>query len=130
MGARIVVIEDHPVSLKLMSYLLGRFGHEVHTASDGRTGVDLVHAVAPDLVLCDIQLPGLDGFGVLAELQNTPVPVVAMTALAMVGDRERILAAGFDGYVSKPIDARTFAGVVDAFLPAGLRSSVAGTAAE
>lgn len=114
--ARIVVIEDHAVSLQLLRYLLEKAGHEVRAASDGESGVALVRETRPDLVLCDIQLPRLDGFGVRQALSDLDVPVVAMTALAMVGDRERILATGFDGYISKPIEPRTFLATIASYL--------------
>lgn len=126
----ILIIEDHPVSLKLMTHLLDRYGHRVHGATNGTEGVALALTVRPDVILCDIQLPGLDGFGVRAAVSEKlpATPVVALTALAMVGDRERMLAAGFDGYLSKPIEPRTFIQAVEEHLPPRLRSGGGRTA--
>jgi CheY-like chemotaxis protein len=120
--ARILVIEDSPINLRLMGYLLGSFGHTVLEAPDGETGLARV-AEGPDLVLCDIHLPGIDGYEVARTLKGDPVrrtiPLVAVTALAMVGDRERVLEAGFDGYLAKPIEPQTFVSQVEAFLADG-----------
>ncbi|MGH9362053.1 MAG: response regulator, partial [Thermoanaerobaculia bacterium] len=121
MGARLLIIEDNPANLALMSYLLHAYGHEVRSAMDGESGLEEVRRNAPELVICDLQLPRLDGYGVLARLRQHPVfgaiPVVAVTAFAMVGDRDRVLAAGFDGYIAKPISPETFVRQVEAFLP-------------
>ena len=118
--ARILIIEDNPTNLELMSYLLKAFGHEVLTAMDGAEGIAAVRRSTVELILCDVQLPKLDGFGVVAHLKSQPalhsIPIVAVTALAMVGDRDKLLAAGFDGYLSKPIDPETFVSAVVAFL--------------
>lgn len=123
--AHVLVIEDNPGSLALMSYLLGAFGHRVTTATDGVAGLEAVGRETPDLVVCDIHLPGVDGYEVARRLKADPVlgrvPLVAVSALAMVGDRERGLAAGFDGYISKPIEPGKFVAQVEAFLPAGRR---------
>jgi PAS domain S-box-containing protein len=100
---------------------LQAFGHTPLEAVDGETGLDLIQREAPELILCDIHLPGMDGFGVARQLKGHPaysaIPLVAVTALAMVGDRDRILSAGFDGYITKPIVPETFVGQVEAFLP-------------
>ena len=122
--ARILVIEDNPTNLELMSYLLKAYGHEILTAIDGKEGVEVAHRSRPELIICDVQLPKLDGFGVAARLKSHPalrsIPLVAVTALAMVGDRDKLLTAGFDGYLSKPIQAehlrRTIAEVTAASL--------------
>jgi len=118
--ARILVIEDNPTNLELMSYLLKAFGHEVVTAMDGEEGIEAVRRSIVDLIICDVQLPKLDGFGVVVHLKTQPalrsIPILAVTALAMVGDRDKLLAAGFDGYLSKPIDPETFVPAVVAFL--------------
>jgi CheY-like chemotaxis protein len=120
--ARIVVIEDDPDSMELMVYLLQAFGHQPVEATDGLAGLEAVAREQPDLVLCDIQLPRLDGREVAHRLKKDPalrrIPLVAVTALAMLGDRSRMLDAGFDGYLSKPIDPQRFVGQVEAFLPA------------
>jgi len=120
MSGRIVVVEDNPASLELMGYVLRAFGHVVYLAADGAQGLELVQSVHPDLVVCDIQLPRVDGWEVARRLKANPalnqIPLVAVTALAMVGDRDRVLAAGFDGYISKPIHPEDFVKQVDAFL--------------
>jgi two-component system cell cycle response regulator len=125
--ARILLIEDNPDNLDLMSYLLTAYGHAVATAEDGETGIATALATRPDLIACDIHLPGVDGYGVAKALKAdealAAVPVVAVTALAMVGDREKILGAGFDGYITKPIDPQRVVSELDAFLPAHLRGS-------
>jgi two-component system cell cycle response regulator len=119
-GARIAVIEDNPANLELMRYILVAFGHRVSTASDGQAGYDLVLRERPELVVCDLQLPLVDGFEIARRLKSDPalsaIPLIAVTALAMVGDREKVLASGFDGYISKPLEPQSFIGQVDAFL--------------
>jgi len=119
-GARIAVIEDNPANLELMRYILAAFGHKVSTAADGQAGYELILRERPELVVCDLQLPLVDGFEVARRLKSNPalsvIPLVAVTALAMVGDRERVLAAGFDGYISKPLEPQTFIAQIDAFL--------------
>ena len=120
MGARILVIEDNPTNLDLMGYLLKAFGHTVLTAIDGEEGLEAVRREALDLIICDVQIPKFDGYEVAARLKNHPVfgkiPLIAVTALAMVGDRDKMLTAGFDGYISKPINPETFVREVEAFL--------------
>ncbi len=124
MAASILVIEDHPANLELMSYLLTSFGYTVRTAEDGQIGLDAARTEKPDLIICDIQIPVLDGMTVARELKRSPrlsdVPLLAVTAYAMVGDRDRLLAAGFDGYISKPIAPESFVSQVEAYLPAQL----------
>jgi two-component system cell cycle response regulator DivK len=126
MGSRILVIEDNPTNLELMTYLLNAFGHATLTAGDGRAGVEAALRELPDLILCDLALPLLDGFGVVRWLRAEPtllgVPVVAVTASAMVGDRDKVIATGFDGYISKPITPETFVAEVERYLPEGGRS--------
>lgn len=127
MAARILIIEDNPVNMELMAYLLTSFGYAVKIAPDGKAGVDLALQEPPDLVICDIEMPGLDGFGVLRALrergETRSLPMIAVTAYAMVGDHERMLAAGFDGYLSKPIDPETFVKDVATYLPEKQRST-------
>jgi two-component system cell cycle response regulator len=129
--ARILLIEDNPDNLDLMSYLLTAYGHAVTTAEDGESGIAAARTSRPDLIACDIHLPGVDGYDVATALKSDPtladVPVIAVTALAMVGDRERILAAGFDGYITKPIDPQRVVGELDAYLPANLRGAAPDT---
>jgi two-component system cell cycle response regulator len=124
MGARILVVEDNAANLELMTYLLRAFGHATEAARDGRKGVEMAVRGGFDAIVCDIQLPGLDGFEVaraIREHGGPPIPLLAVTAFAQVGDRERALAAGFDGYISKPIEPETFVQQVEAFLPASQR---------
>lgn len=131
MNARVLVIEDDPISLRLMSYLLRSAGCLTLTAADGEAGLRVASAERPDLVLCDIQLPKVDGFGVVAAITTDPqlrsIPVVAVTALAMVGDRERIMRAGFSGYVSKPIEPMRFIEQIEAFLSLASSTQTAAT---
>lgn len=126
--ARLLVIEDNPANLELMTYLLHAFGHETVTAGDGAQGLALAEAGGVDLIVCDVHLPKLDGYEVAKRLKAHPVlrrlPLVAVTALAMVGDRDKVLAAGFDGYIAKPLDPESFVSEVDAFLAVNLRSLV------
>jgi len=127
MGARILAVEDTPHNLYLMTYLLEAGGHEVDQATSGTEGLAAARASKPDLVLLDIQLPDLDGHRVLTLLREDPdladVAVVAVTAYAMVGDRDKKLSAGFDGYLSKPLDPETFVASVEVHLPPPLRGS-------
>ena len=109
--ARILIVEDSPDNMKLFRTILGLKGHEVTGLSGGEGLLDTIEQGSPDLVLMDIQLPGKDGFTLLQEIRESPlagVRVIALTAHAMTGDRERALDAGFDGYITKPIDIRSF----------------------
>ncbi|TMQ51538.1 MAG: response regulator [Candidatus Eisenbacteria bacterium] len=112
MHLRVLVVEDDPDSLELMIYLFRAFGHEALGAASGDTALGVAAAATPDLILCDLRLPGMDGFELLSRFKADPgtrsIPVVAVTAYAMPGDRERVMGAGFDGYVSKPIDPQSF----------------------
>lgn len=127
MSARILVIEDNPANMELMTYLLSAFGYQVDNANDGEEGMDCALQSPPNLIICDLELPGINGFVVVkhlrGQIQTKRVPMVAVTAYAMVGDRDRILASGFDGYISKPIDPETFVQEVETFLPTGTRAS-------
>jgi two-component system cell cycle response regulator DivK len=119
MTARILVIEDNTKNLKLVRDILQFAGYEVVEARTGEEGVEAALRCAPDLVLMDLQLPGIDGTEALRQLragEQRRVPVVAVTAFAMREDKERALAAGFDGYLEKPISVRAFPSQVDAFL--------------
>lgn len=123
MPTRILVIEDNPANMELMTYLLNAFGYELLTASDGETGLTMAIREQPDLIICDVHLPQLDGYGVIRVLKRQPalqeIPAIAVTALAMAGDRDKLLDAGFDGYISKPIEPETFIAEIAKFLPAG-----------
>lgn len=120
--ARILVIEDHPTNLELMTYLLTAWGHEVSTAVDGPQGLAAARALRPDLVVCDIGLPGMDGYAVARALKADPatatLPLVAVTAYAMVGDQEKALRAGFDAHVPKPIEPMALMAALAPFLSA------------
>jgi diguanylate cyclase (GGDEF)-like protein/PAS domain S-box-containing protein len=120
-SARILIIEDNPTNMELMTYLLNAFGYTALMAHDGEQGVAMARQELPDLIICDVHLPKLDGYGVVAQLKKDPalrpIPTLAVTALAMVGDRERLLAAGFDGYIGKPIEPDTFVTQIESFLP-------------
>jgi len=126
---RILLIEDNPANLELMTYLLGAFGYSARTATDGLAGLAAAVSEPFDLIVCDINMPGIDGCAVARRLKADParqhIPLVAVTALAMVGDRDKVLAAGFNGYIAKPIDPETFVRQVEAFLPPAKRKSVA-----
>ncbi len=109
--AKILIVEDSPDNMKLFRALLGSRGHEVTGLSGGERLLETIDGTGPDLVLMDIQLPGKDGFALLGEIRASShgkLRVLALTAHAMSGDRERALEAGFDGYITKPIDIRNF----------------------
>lgn len=129
MATRILVVEDHPASMEMMSFLLEAFGYAVISAGDGERGLEAARRDLPDLVVCDVHLPGRDGYEVVRELKSAAatrdIPVVAVTALAMVGDREKLLQAGFDDYVSKPIEPERFVGQIESHLPAQRRAAPA-----
>ncbi len=122
-GNRILVVEDNPLNLKLVRDVLTVSGYEVVAAPSGEEGVSLAQTCEPDLVLMDIQLPGIDGYEALRLLRQNPqldgVPVVAVTAFAMREDRERAAREGFDGYLGKPISVRALASQVGEFLSNG-----------
>ena len=114
--AKILIVEDNPDNMRLVRTVLRLKGHVIHELTDGEGMLALIAAEQPDLVLMDIQLPGKDGFELLEEIRRSPTPrlrVVALTAHAMSGDRDRTLEAGFDGYITKPIDIRGFPLQVD-----------------
>lgn len=125
MGARILIIEDDPASRELVKYLLESAGHTVLIASEGGTAVRTAIDAKPDLLICDLQLPVMNGYQIIQSLLESPqwhkVPIIAVTAFSMAGDREKTLAAGFDEHISKPIDPRHFVAQIESFLPAALR---------
>jgi CheY-like chemotaxis protein len=116
----ILIVEDNPANQLLVSAVLEREGYRLELAGSAVEARAVLARALPDLILMDIQLPGMDGLTFTAELKADPVsagiPVVALTALAMAGDRERALAAGCIGYISKPINTRTFADEVRSYL--------------
>jgi two-component system cell cycle response regulator DivK len=119
----ILVVEDNERNLKLLRDVLEYAGYDVRVARTGEDGVTLAVKEPPDLVLMDLQLPGIDGMEALRQLRASPrtadIPVVAVTAQAMKQDRERVLEAGFDGYVEKPISVRAFPEQVRGYLSGG-----------
>lgn len=125
--ARILVIEDDPASLELMRYLLQAFGHEVRSATDGASGLASVHRDPPEIIVCDVQLPEIDGLEIARRLKQDPalrdIPLIAVTASAMAGDRRAVLAAGFDLYIAKPIAPQAFVEQIAAVA----RAAAAGT---
>jgi CheY-like chemotaxis protein len=120
---RILVIEDNERNLKLVRDVLQHAGYQVLEARTGEDGVELAERSAPDLVLMDLQLPGIDGTEALRQLRHSPrtaaVPVVAVSAYAMKDDRDRALRAGFDGYLEKPLSVRLLSDQVRGFLRLG-----------
>ena len=118
----ILIIEDNERNLKLVRVVLQFYGFQTVEARTAEDGLALASANPPDLVLLDLQLPGIDGLEAFRQLRGSSstagVPVVAVTALAMKDDRERVLRAGFDGYLEKPISVRELPGQVRAFLTA------------
>ena len=105
--ARILIIEDNHANMKLASLLLRNAGHTALCATDAETGLTLARADKPDLILMDIQLPGMDGLAATALLKQDPstaeIPIIALTAMAMKEDREKTNAAGCDAYIAKPL---------------------------
>lgn len=120
--ARILIIEDNPTNLELMVYLITACGHEAVEAHEGAEGLRKARSENPALILLDIHMPQMDGYEVARRLRADPdcsrIPLVAVTALAMVGDREKILASGFNGYIAKPIEAEVLLSQINAFLAA------------
>jgi two-component system cell cycle response regulator DivK len=117
----ILVVEDNEKNLKLVRDVLEYAGYDVRVARTAEDGITLAVKEPPDLVLMDLQLPGMDGMEALRRLRENPrtadIPVVAVTAQAMKQDRERVLDAGFNGYVEKPISVRAFPDQVRSVLP-------------
>jgi CheY-like chemotaxis protein len=124
MSARILIVDDNSDNLTLMDYLLRAGGYTPQLATSGHDGVRIAADQRPDLILLDIQMPEMDGYQVAAAVRAQPesetIVIVAVTAFAMVGDQERIIAAGFDGYLTKPITPETFVRDVEQYLHAGL----------
>ena len=112
MPEKILVVEDNEANRILMRQILTYHGYDVLEATDGLTGLEMARAHMPALILLDIQMPVMNGFAVIRELRNNPelrkIKAIAVTSFAMKGDREKALQAGFDEYVTKPIDTREF----------------------
>jgi two-component system cell cycle response regulator DivK len=118
--AKVLVVEDNPANMKLATFLLQSAGHSVLSATDAEAGLTLARGEHPNLILMDIQLPGMDGLEATVLLKRDTatraIPVIALTALAMKGDEERIRAAGCDGYIAKPMGYRDFLATIAAEL--------------
>ncbi len=121
MKAKILLIEDNEENRYLTTFLLEKHGYDVVHAETGFRGIELASQERPDLILLDIQLPGMDGHDVARILKSDPllkhIPIVAVTSYAMVGDREKVFASGAEGYLEKPITPETFVKEVERYLP-------------
>lgn len=121
--AKVLIVEDNPANMTLAVFLLESAGHTVITATDAEAGLTLARAEQPNLILMDIQLPGMDGLEATRLLKQhdatRAIPVIALTALAMKGDEERIRAAGCDGYIAKPLAYKDFLAVIAESLDGG-----------
>jgi two-component system cell cycle response regulator DivK len=117
---KILVVEDNDMNMQLVEFLLEEGGFEIVKASSGEEALALTSMNAPDLILMDIHLPGLDGLSVVrkmkGDVRTARTPILALTAHAMRGDKDRFLEAGFDGYISKPIDVKTFVSSISRYL--------------
>ena len=122
MPATVLVIEDNRDNMELADYLLRAYGYKPLLASGGLEAILIAVEQRPDLILLDVGMPGMDGYDVAVAIRQHPAlrrtRIVAVAASAMVGDRERIAAAGFDGYIPKPINPETFIRQIERFLPA------------
>lgn len=118
--ARILIVEDNPANMKLATLLLHKAGHTALCAVDAETGLTLARAERPDLILMDVQLPGMDGMAATALLKKDPataaIPVIALTAMAMKEDREKTKVAGCDAYIAKPLRYQELFAAIDALL--------------
>ena len=128
-SAPVLIVDDSPDNLKLTQILLEMEGYQVFTAQDAEQALTILETCRPELILMDIQLPGMDGLELTRLLRRQPhlrdVAIVALTAYAMKGDDANARAAGCDGYITKPIDTRIFPGVVQGFLRARRQSRLA-----
>jgi two-component system cell cycle response regulator DivK len=118
--ARILIVEDNPANMKLATLLMGNAGHTALCAGDAETGLTLARAEQPDLILMDVQLPGMDGFAATALLKQDPltasIPVIALTAMAMKADEEKSELAGCDAFIAKPLRYRELYAAIDRLL--------------
>jgi len=112
MKHKILIIEDNEQNMYLITFLLKNYGYEIVQAYNGKDGIRFAREKKPDVILLDIQLPGINGYQVAEELRKDQslknVPIIAVTSYAMAGDKERVLAAGATGYIEKPINPDTF----------------------
>lgn len=122
-SASVLIVDDNPTNMKLVSFLLSSKGYQVRTANSADEAVKAVEHSLPQLILMDIQLPGMDGLSLTRKLRADPktanIVIIAVTAYAMKGDEEKALAAGCDAYISKPIDTRTLPDTVAKCLARG-----------
>lgn len=120
MMKKVLVIEDNEQNIYLVTFILEKQGYQVLQARTGIEGLELAQKNTPELILLDIQLPGMDGYAVARELRKSPTliktPIIAVTSYAMPGDRESAIDAGCSGYIEKPIDPETFMSQVESFL--------------
>ncbi|HUP61833.1 MAG TPA: response regulator [Thermoanaerobaculia bacterium] len=123
MTRKILVVEDNDMNMQLVEFLLEEGGYDIVKATSGEEALNIVRDTdngAPDLILMDIHLPGMDGLSVVRAMKNdqrtSRVPILALTAHAMRGDKDRFLEAGCDGYISKPIDVKTFISSIEQYL--------------
>jgi two-component system, cell cycle response regulator DivK len=118
---KVLIVEDNPANMTLATFLVETAGHTVISATDAEAGLTLARTHQPDLILMDIQLPGMDGLEATRQLKRDDatraIPVIALTALAMKGDEERIRAAGCDGYIAKPLAYRDLFAILSSQLP-------------
>jgi CheY-like chemotaxis protein len=120
-GARVLVVEDNDMNMQLVEYLLEEGGYQIVKAASGEEALTIARGGDPvDLILMDIHLPGIDGLSVVREMKTdavtSAIPILALTAHAMRGDKDRFLEAGCDGYISKPIDVKTFLSSIRMYL--------------
>lgn len=120
MSAHILIIEDNPANMELAEYLLKARGYAPWKAYDGAQGLHMIGERRPDLVLCDLQMPVMNGYELLQQVRDNETTralvVVAVTALSMPGDKAKVMAAGFDGYMSKPIEPESFVAHLETYL--------------
>lgn len=125
MPTRILIIEDDSASRALVRYLLEAAGYATMEAEDGGVGLRMAQQAQPDLIICDLQMPVMNGYELARALRDQAdwrrVPLIAVTAFSMAGDRETALAAGFDEHITKPITPETFVAQIEAFLPRALQ---------
>ena len=118
----VLVVEDNEMNMQLVEYLLEEGGFQILKASSGEEALKLTNENVPDLILMDIHLPGMDGLSVVKKMKESDrtnrIPILALTAHAMRGDRDRFLQAGCDGYISKPIDVKTFVPSIQRYIRA------------